>query len=323
MRCCILLLLLFGRSLPAAADEPPFDCRSAIKATVATLAKEHLQRRPLDDALSRRWLEGFLASLDPSRMYFLSADWKEFAAYGDRLDDLAQTGDFGFPTLARARYRERVAVAAALAEEFLTAEHDFSVDEQGRRDYDAAAADGAALRERWRLRIKLELLIEKAHGRPLAEVQAQLRSRYQRIAGQAREMTDERLCEMYLIALLRSCDPHSEYWSPAHNAEYERGLFPVYTLRLQWHGERGRFRIRAIYPPLRSERTELLIGYELMAIKRNDGTLLDFVELHPADAFRTISSVIGPLKSDSQVVLELLHPVTLQRKSVRWNRLSY
>jgi hypothetical protein len=48
------------------------------------------------------------------------------------------------------------------------------------------------------------------------------------------------------------------------------------------------------------------------------------VETLPRErAFEFVRSPIGPLESDTLVVLELLHPATLQRKSVDWTRFRY
>jgi len=307
----------------AEGDESSFDYRSAIQAATTTLEKEHYTRRKLDDKLSAEWLVAFVTQLDPRRMYFLQSDIADFNAFGPLLDDHAKTGDFRFPELVRSRYRERVVAATAATGVFLDARHDFSADESLPSHFDTHARTAEELRERWRMLIKGELLIEKAHGRPLAEAQAQLRGRYARIAKQARELTDERLCEIYLNALARIYDPHSYYWGPTHSAFYAGGLIRNYTLGLQLREELGRYRIRGIDPALQSERALALVGYELTAIKQNDGTIIDLVEMHPADVYRTISSSIGPIKTDSQVGLELLDPITLQRKSVPWNRLPH
>jgi len=324
IRELVLVTAIVGRFLTRAnGDDSSFDYRSAIQAATRALEKEHYTRRKLDDRLSAEWLASFVTQLDPRRMYFLQSDLDEFNAFRHLLDDHAKTGDFQVPELVRSRYRERVAAATAAAGEFLDARHDFSADESLPDHFDAPARTLEELRERWRKLIKLELLIEKAYGRPLAEAQAHLRGRYTRIAKQARGLNDELLCETYLNALARLYDLRSEYWGPTHSADFASGLIRNYTLGLQLRAEMGHYRIRGAGPALPGEKELALLGYELIAIKQNDGTITDFVEMHPAEVYRTVSSPLGPLRTDTQVTLELLEPVTLQRKSVSWNRLPY
>jgi len=164
-------------------------------------------------------------------------------------------------------------------------------------------------------------LIEKVHGRPLAEVQTQLRGRYERIAKQARELTDAQLCEVFLDSLVKLYDAHSAFFGDAFAYD-----FPAYGLGIRLRDNGGFFVISAVgvRSVAATDRTLSFIGWELIAIKRTDGTILDLVETLPREtAFQIIRSPIGPLNSDKRVVLELLHPVTLQRKSLEWTRFRY
>src|SRR5262245_107864 len=197
----LLFVLVLGLPLLAMPDrdaDPQFDHRSAIQAATAVLEREHLTRKRLDDKLSAEWLAAFVAELDPGRMYFLQTDINEFQPFKHLLDDQSKVGDVQFPELVRSRYRERVASAPAHAIALVDSRHDFAIDESLPLRFEVFARTANDLREQWRMRIKAELLVEKAHGRPLVEVQAHLRGRYERIARQAREMTDERLCQCYL-----------------------------------------------------------------------------------------------------------------------------
>ncbi len=195
----------------AAASDVAFDPGSTVRAVTEKLEREHLSRKPLDDALSKLWLGTFLESLDPQRMYFLTADFLEFQQFEDRLDNLAKSGDFQFARLVRERYRQRTADAAADAQKLLSMVPDFSVAEECPVAFIGYATTREELRERWRLRLKAELLIEKLHGRQVAEVQSQLSARYQRISRQALDMNDQRLCEIFLNSLTVNYDRHSSY----------------------------------------------------------------------------------------------------------------
>ena len=320
----VSLWLLTPISTTAAADEDGFNPRATIRAAVTLLERKHLSHAPLDDELSRKWLRAFLARLDPNRMYFLRSDFQEFRRFEDRLDNLAKAGDFQLPELVRKRYRERTKEAVSYAEEFLFLEHDYSVDEEFAIRFDAYAAEGEEIRERWRLQLKGELLIEKLHGRPPADVQSQLAARYRRIARQAHDMTDERLCQIYLDSLGSIYDPHTGYLSPTLIMSLSSTIkLRTYRLGLRFRQRAGRFTITWLHPSLRGLTPQSkLVGWHLIAIRRRDGTTLDVVEMHPDDFWHMIRSASGPLKSDTRIILELINPVTHQRRTVSWNRFA-
>jgi carboxyl-terminal processing protease len=255
-------------------------------------------------------------------MYFLESDVREFQRYEARIDDLAKDGDFEFPQLVRKRYWERAKEAASYAEDFLSVKHDYSVDEECPIRFDAYANKPDQLRERWRLRIKAELLIEKLHGRQESDVKTQLSGRYQRIARQAREMTDERLCQMFLDSLAAIYEPHSGYISPTFLTSITQLVtFRTYNLGLILRQRAGQFVITSLHPSLRDTTTENeLVGWSLIAIRRLNGTTLDLVEMHPDDLHQMIRSPSGSLESDTEIILELQNPVTYERVTMSWNR---
>lgn len=217
----VLLLATFASfALRPFAGELPFDPGRAIRATIAYLEREHLARKKLDDAVAHEWFEGVLKRLDPRRMYFLQADLQEFRPFVEDLSASARKGDFEFPKLVRSRYRKRVAEAAEYAKQALSVDHDFTLDEELPLEFETWPADGGELRERWRLRIKGEILFEKANGTPLAGGRSWLNRRYERIARQAREMSNECLCDIFLDSLCAVYDPHSSYLTPTEVSEF-------------------------------------------------------------------------------------------------------
>jgi carboxyl-terminal processing protease len=306
----------------AGADEPAFDPGAAMRAAVRVLEQGHIERKRLDDTLSARWLSEFLDRLDPKRMYFHERDAGEFRRFEAQLDDLAKRGDFGFPQAVRERYRQRVAEAALPAEEFLAAEHDFSLDEAYPLEFPGYAATSEELYERWRLRIKAELLIERRHGTDGTEAVEWLRARYRRIARQADEMTDERLCQIYLDSLATLYDPHCSYNSPTF-LEWFDSTIRIRTYRLGLHVRQRAGELAIAYMPMGSYASPLsfgLIGWNLMAIRRIDGTILDLVEMHLEDYLTVVISPTGPLGTDAEVILELVQPTTGERMSLTRDR---
>ena len=306
----------------AAADEPQVDHGESVRLTAAKLEEMHLTHRPLDDALSAEWLAEFIRQLDPRRMYFLQSDLDEFGVFSDRLDDLARAADFTFAETVRDRYRQRVAEATTTIEELLAEEPDFGIQETVSSEYTEYAADSDGMRERWRKRIKWERLIEKLHGRATDETTHQLRARYTRIASHAREMTDERLCTIYLTAIANRYDSRSYIMSESFFSLFTNTVrLYSYTLGLGIQEHDGRHIIQAVSPEVvQNPQDSDLIGWELMAIVSSDGQIHDIVHLHPEDVTEMVFSVFGALSTETQVTLELLHPVTLERRTLSWYR---
>ena len=211
--------------------------------------------------------------------------------------------------------------AAALAEDCLTREQDFTVDEEMPREFPGYARTAEELHERWRKRIKAELLIETVHGRALADARSQFQSRYRRIAQQTREMTDERLCEIFLDSLAAFYDPHSGFVGPSFGEIYTLGPVRNYEMGLRLEEVRGALVIKDVDPAWHAlARHEHLVGWNLIAIRRTNGEVVDLVEMTLVKALEVAKYVGGPLEDDKEVYLELLHPVTLQRRSTKWVR---
>jgi carboxyl-terminal processing protease len=208
-------LLALSLSGPAvAADEEWPHAGQAVRAAAETLAKAHVAQLPLDDAMSRRWFDAFFVALDPQRMYFLESDIRRFKPLAERLDDLTRRESVKFPLLVGRRFQERVVRAGVFAEEFVVAEHDFTVDENVPRTYAEFAANEAELRERWRKRLKLQFLIEKAKGANIADTRSDFTRRYRNIIRHNRDLSSVRLCGIYLNVLASLYDRNSGYLTP-------------------------------------------------------------------------------------------------------------
>jgi len=165
----------------------------------------------LDEEIACRWFDGFIDALDPRRMYFTGEDIRRFARHRDDLDDQALRGDLSFAELVREAYAKRVQQATTWGDEFLGERHDFTANEWFEVHPANFATNATALRERWRKRVKYELLVEKSLGLNKGRAIAKLRTRYRRIAQENRLDDDEELYEIFLDAFARSYGPHNAY----------------------------------------------------------------------------------------------------------------
>jgi carboxyl-terminal processing protease len=204
------------------AGPSPYD-RVVTRQITKLMEQEHLTKHPLDDEISQRFMDQYLKALDPSKMYFLQADIDEFRQKRNDLDDLVKEGDTEFAFEVFDRYLQRVKERLVDIDELLAMDHDFTVDEEMVIDPDAAtyAHDAAEARDKWRKRIKFDLLMQKEDKVEDKEARDKLTRRYRSRAKQWERFKREQVMEIYLTSLTTSFDPHTSYMGPHTLAEFE------------------------------------------------------------------------------------------------------
>jgi carboxyl-terminal processing protease len=182
------------------------------------LQQGHLARPEIGDSLSKRLYQRFFKDLDPTKVYFLKSDVEEFKKFETDLDDQLLDGNTAFAYDVFGRLLERMAERVKKVPELVNAPQDFTVKEYLDTNYDALdwAKDEAELTERWRKRLKYELLLQRIGPKPLPDAEAKQKviSRYQNLSKLWKQFDHFDLLELYLTALTTSVDPHSTYMSP-------------------------------------------------------------------------------------------------------------
>ncbi len=205
-------------TLPAAQfQEPRASDRQVTLVVKALLKRDHMSKHPLDDEISQRGLASFLKMLDPMKVYFYQSDVDEFMARRDEIDDAIEKGDIGFGYTVFNRFLERVDERVKMIDELLTQAPDFAMDEEMVTDRDLLrfAKDAAEARERWRTRIKYDLLVLKGDKTEGQEAIDKLQRRYHTFARRMHQTDSDELLEMYLTSVTSSYDPHTTYMSPS------------------------------------------------------------------------------------------------------------
>ena len=218
--------LLLPSSLPVLAELAPTviqrDRRTVTRdrqvavAVRSYLKNMHLSRRRLDDEISQRAFDSFIKQLDPMKVYFYQSDVDEFARNATMLDDQVLKGDLSFAYVVFNRFLQRLDERVALIPSLLEMEHDFTNDEQLVRDPDVAVhpktPEEAA--DRWRKRIKYDLLLLKDEEVEAEEATDRLTRRYRSFSKRMKQYKPDDLLEMYLSSVTSSYDPHTTYMSP-------------------------------------------------------------------------------------------------------------
>ncbi|HWL08651.1 MAG TPA: carboxy terminal-processing peptidase [Planctomicrobium sp.] len=183
----------------------------------------HLSRDEIDDKISGLLLDGFIKQLDPQKLYFLKSDIEEFEPYRTVLDDAVKAGDTRFCYLVFDRYKKRLDNQMALVHKMVAAKHDFTVEES--IEIDAKKLGWAAtqdeLNERWRKRVKFDLLQSILDGKTLEEAQERLDKRYRNTELIVDQYSPGEELEIFLTTLSQCFDPHSTYMSPQSWEDFE------------------------------------------------------------------------------------------------------
>jgi carboxyl-terminal processing protease len=212
------LVLTSGASIIYARPTQPNAADRQITLAVSMLMeRQHLTGQRLDDTISERCLKTYIKDLDPLKLFFRQSDVDEFSKNKQHLDDTIRHGDITFAYQVFSRFLSRVDECVAIAAAELNKPQDFTVNEDMIRDPDATTfsktPEEAA--ERWRQRVKFDLMKETADKVPMDEAIKKLTKRYESIRKSWQQTDNDELLERYLSAMTSAFDPHSSYMAPS------------------------------------------------------------------------------------------------------------
>ena len=201
----------------ARPTQPSANDRQITLAVAMLMERQHLTGHRLDDQISERCIKTLIKDLDPLKLFFYQSDVDGFMRNKNALDDTLKRGDITFAYTVFDTFLKRVDERIALAEADLSKAQDFNLSEEMIRDPEAATfpktPEEAA--ERWRQRVKFDLLKETADDVPLDEAIKKLTKRYESIRKSWQQTDNDELLERYLTAMTSAFDPHSSYMAPS------------------------------------------------------------------------------------------------------------
>ncbi len=217
-----------------ASPSAPDPTRAIASAVVGALQHGHYAPPPIDDALSARWFDRHLESLDPNRLYFTADDLEALTrTHRLTLDDdiLAPRPTLEAPWrihhLFVRRVGERIDHALALLAR-VTANPDdpaFDFDNPDRAfDLDRSDTpwpDRAGLDAVWQDRVAEQLLRMELSGEERDRAIERLTKRFERIRTDVQSMEDLDILETWLGSLARTFDPHSSWFKPISKENFD------------------------------------------------------------------------------------------------------
>jgi carboxyl-terminal processing protease len=280
----VAMILLVATSLLAQQLQPRSSTTSRVARNVCEMVEaNHISQKPIDDRTSAKLVDEFLKQLDSQKMYFLQADLDKFNRYRTELDDLLKAGNVDFAAQVFGVYLQRLDERIAIANQLIDGPHDFTVNETIPLDYkDAAwAKTTEELNERWRKRIKYDLLLMRLEKTDDAEAKTRLHKRYKNIRDVMSKTEPDEIVEMYLTALCMTFDPHSSYMSPRSQEDFRIMM----GLKLEGIGaalksEDGYTVVASVVPGgAAAADGRLKTGDKIVAVANGTGEFVDVVEM--------------------------------------------
>ena len=276
--------------------------RTVARLVARLMQRDHLSARPLDDSISERAFANFIKTLDPAKVYFLKTDIEEFAAkWKNQFDDQIKSGQYEAAFEIFRRLLERIDARVDDVTRLVEAEHDFSIDEEIVTDSDLYdyPADEAEARERWRKRIKYNLLVFKTDKDTKADPREKLKKRYQAFAHRMHQTDADDVVEMFITAVTTSYDPHTTYFS---RSTFENFLIAM-SLQLEGIGatlqadDDGYTVIKRIVPGGAADRQgDLEVEDKIVAVGQGeDGEFVDVIGMKLDDVVQKIRGKAGTI----------------------------
>ena len=188
----------------------------------------HLLPKELDDDYSSRIFDSYFKTLDPNKVYFTQADIDKFEPYRHKLDDLIKRRNAEIAFDIFKLYRQRLSERTEHIMSLIDSDFDFTKDESINIDRDTFvwSADIYAVNERWRQRIKNNVIQGLMAKTPIEEVRENLKRRYKRQNDVTYQLKSEEVFEWFMNSLARDLGPHTSYMShvTAENFEINMSL---------------------------------------------------------------------------------------------------
>lgn len=310
---------------PQPANADPLDPRAhdpALAGIVAfSLERFHYTGHRIDDPLSSKWFDRYIESLDPNRMFFLAEDIHGFQKYRHELDDAVHSmpssleAAFEIDRVYRTRVEQQLGQVMELLEQPIALSNTGSV--QLDREDAPWAKTAEELDQLWAKRIEEQLvraaLRREALESSIAEKQAagedtskikveteeetreKLRKRYRRILGDIDQQTSADVMETFLSALGQSFDPHSVWFKPATQENFNidmsdslEGIGATLTVEAEYTVVRD---LVAGGPA--SKQGDLQPGDRIVAVAQGDEEAVDVVDMRLDDVVKLIRGAKG------------------------------
>lgn len=270
------------------------------------LQRQHYLRMPINDDVSSKFLDRFLDSLDNLHIYFTQADIQEFEKYRYRLDDL--TLKEGNTTAARIifnRFRERLNQQNEYVQDLLKkGKFDFTGNDRFVTDRKRLPRPSSIeeARKLWLDRLRYEYLAEKLNKVTPEDIVKNLGRRYIRVLRMINEYDNDDVLQIYLTALARVYDPHSDYMGKSELENFSIGMkLSLYGIGALLQSEDGICKIRSLTDGGPAQRSKLLKPDDkIIAVAQSNQPPVDVVDMK---LNKVVEQIRGPKGTEVRLTI--------------------
>ncbi|MCB0283871.1 MAG: carboxy terminal-processing peptidase [Calditrichae bacterium] len=306
----LLLKAAPDKSLQIPELQPEPQHQRVVQKVTQILTQLHYKDVSIDDSLSSQLYNNYIEFLDYNRSYFTAIDINKFKKYRYEFDTFLQTGNLDPVFMIFNTFQKRMNDRLKFVDERIDKPFDFTIDEyyEPFRDSTDWAADMTELDDFWRKRIKSEYLSLKISGKEESKIKETLHTRYSNLQRRLSQNQSEDVIQIYLNALAKVFDPHTDYFSPKATDDFNirmRQSLEGIGARLQTDNEYTK--VVEIIPGGPADKSGLLKANDLIVGvgQENEDELTDVIGWRIDDVVQLIR---GP--KDSKVNLQILHDET-------------
>ncbi|MEO1998765.1 MAG: PDZ domain-containing protein, partial [Planctomycetaceae bacterium] len=270
--------------------------QTTAKLVCQMIARKHISHATIDDDVSKRLLARYLKTLDSQKLYFTQTDIDELSKSATVLDDQLKAGNVDFAYSTFTLYLNRINDRLTKVGKLIDVEHDFTIDESITIDADTFgwAKSSKDLDDRWRTRVKYDLLALILDDTSLADARKRLHKRYYNLKNQMKQTEKFEQLEIFLTSLAHCFDPHSSYMSKQTLEDFRIQM----ELKLQGIGaalraDDGYTVVAQIVPGGAAEKDgQLKVGDKIIGVAQQDDE--DFVDIVEMKLTKVVRLIRGP-----------------------------
>ena len=287
--------------------------------------KMHFSYDKFDDELSSRTLENFVKAWDPWKLYFYKKDVEEFRSkYSKQLDNMIYGNlDCSAVDFIMNRYSKRLQERHTYVGTLLKKKYDFTIDEYMAVDRKKMefASTAEEINERWRKRVKFQLLNLKSSVDDMKKAKEKLTKRYALALKRHNELTKDRVLGIFLNSFSSSLDPHSTYM-PAEDLEdfRIRTRLSLEGIGASLRSEDGFTIVVSLVKGGAAKKGGLLkVNDKIIAVAQGDGEPVDVIDMDLQDVVQKIRGARGTtvkltvLRETSKKSRKMIIPIVRER----------
>ena len=324
-----LLLTIAGHCLAKTAPPAEFDAdRNRLIAFILSqqLPAQHFSHEPLNDDLSRKMFDLYLRQLDPRKRFLLQSDVSQLNAFATHVDDELKRGKIVLPDAGMELLNDRIRQVERMVDPILDAGFDWERKEllevePKKLEY---AADMAALRERWRLTLKMQVLdsyfdaldakrkedpksvvdiAPATHPQVIAEAVKKVRASTRRALARLLQQSRQDHYDRYFDAVARAFDPHTDYMAPTSKEDFDIQMSgSLEGIGALLREDEGLIKVVKIIPGSAAEKQGQLAAEDtILSVAEKDGDPVDVSEMRIREA---VSHIRGPKGTEVRLTVQ-------------------